>query len=154
MDARLETGLIELAKLMAGTSEPWWIIGSTAMVLAGVEGVTPDDIDVVADAKLLQRLLGVIESEPKPHAKFRSNPYTRIKVIGGLDIEFQGDLALWENSVWTPLTFASRIEIRVKDSFVYVPSVSEQLQIFRRFGRLKDLAKASVLEVFIAKFPA
>lgn len=151
MDERLEKSLSHLVTMMTGAREPWWIIGSTAMVLSGVEGIHPDDVDVVADGKMLQRIAGVPESEPKPHEKFRSNPYTRIKVAGGMDIEFQGDLALWENNKWTQLSFCSRIETRINDILLYVPSLDEQLLIFRRFGRAKDLAKARILEAFIQR---
>jgi hypothetical protein len=154
MDTRLETSLIQLAKMMAGTNKPWWIIGSTAMVISGVRGLTPDDVDVVADGEMLQRLLGMTEPRHKPHEKFQSSPYVRTSVAGGIDIEFQGDLALWENDKWTRLLIGSRIEIRISDVVVYVPSLEEQLQIIRRFGRPKDLAKATVLEAFIAKSKA
>ncbi|MGL4488318.1 MAG: hypothetical protein ACRCU5_02610, partial [Rhizobiaceae bacterium] len=89
MDARLQTGLLRLAELMNGEVEPWWIIGSTAMVLSGVDGIQPDDIDVVADGNLLRRVLAKAQLtafEPKPHHQFRSNPYGRIPVAGGVDI--------------------------------------------------------------------
>jgi hypothetical protein len=154
MDARLETSLIQLASMMANANKPWWIIGSTALVLSGVRGLTPDDVDVVADGEMLQRLLGITEPSRKPHEKFQSSPYVRISVAGGMDIEFQGDLALWENNKWTRLLIGSRIEIRFKDIALYVPNLEEQLQIFRRFGRPKDLAKATVLEAFISKSQA
>jgi hypothetical protein len=157
IETRLEVGLVRLAELMAGASEPWWIIGSTAMVLAGVVGVMPDDIDVVADGKMLQRILqdaNINVVEPLPHAKFRSMPYSRIKVVGGADIEFQGDLDLRENGQWQRLLIASRVQISVGEAVVFVPSLDEQLRILRRFGREKDLAKAALLEVFMAQTPA
>jgi hypothetical protein len=154
MDKKLETSLIQLAKFMAGTSAPWWIIGSSAMVVAGVDGVIPDDVDVTADGPMLTQILedavGAI-AEPLPHTKFRSLPYTRTKVVGGLDIEFQGDLDLWENGDWQRLKINSRIAVNVGDTVVYIASVEEQLAILRRFGRDKDLAKASLLEAFIAR---
>lgn len=154
MDARLEKGLSRLAELMAGEHEPWWIIGSTALVLSGIEGVVPDDIDVVGDGAMLRRVLvkaGAVESDPTPHAQFRSSPYIRIKVDGGTDIEFQGDLELRENGAWMPLTFASRVQVAVGTASVFVPAIEEQAAIFRRFGRPKDLAKAGMIESFNAR---
>jgi hypothetical protein len=152
MKPRLEIGLLRLAELMKGESEPWWIIGSTAMVLSGIDYIEPDDIDVVADGAMLRRILsnaGVVEITPKPHEQFQSMPYTRMKVEGGTDLEFQGNLALFENGVWTRLTFASRIQVSLGNVAFYIPRLDEQLQIFRRFGRAKDLRKADIIESFL-----
>ncbi len=152
MDRRLENGLLRLTELMEGETAPWWIIGSTALVISGIDGITPDDIDVVADGDTLRRKLakaGVVEIPPAPHAKFRSNPYGRIKVDGGVDIEFQGDLDLWENGACTRMVFVSRIQVVVGNAAVFVPEIEEQYEIFRRFGRPKDLAKAKLIENYI-----
>ncbi len=149
MDARLETGLFRLLELLDGEQEPWWIIGSTAMVLSGIEGIVPEDIDVVAEGDMLRRVLakaGVTEVAPKPHNQFRSNPYARIPVAGGADIEVQGDLELFENGAWTRLNFASRVPVPLGNATLYVPCLDEQVRIFRRFGRAKDLMKAALLK--------
>ncbi len=154
MDARLAEGLLRLAELMKGEAEPWWIIGSAALVLCGIEDIVPDDIDVVADQDTLRRLLakaGVAEKPTAAHTQFRSSPYGRIEVDGGTDIEVQGDLELWENEAWTPLTFASRIEVAAGSATVFVPSLDEQAAILRRFGRPKDLAKAGMIDARFAR---
>ncbi len=145
---------MRLAELMAGEAGPWWIIGSTALVLSGIEGIVPDDIDVVGDGAMLRRVLakaGADETDPKPHAQFRSSPYIRVKVDGGRDIEVQGDLELWENGTWTPLTFASLVQVMVGNAAVFVPVIEEQATILRRFGRAKDLAKAAMIDSFNAR---
>ena len=116
IDGRLEKGLLRLAELMAGESGPWWIIGSAAMVLAGIGGVKPDDIDVVGDGRMLRRVLaraGVAEAAAKPHLQFRSSPYTRIKADGGTDIEVQGDLELRDNGDWAPLTLRAMFKLKL-----------------------------------------
>jgi hypothetical protein len=149
MHGRLENGLLRLVELIDGEQEPWWIIGSTAMVLSGIEGVLPDDIDVLADGDTLRRVLakaGVSEVAPKPHYQFRSNPYSRIPVAGGVDIEVQGDLELFEHGVWTGLKFASRVPVVLGNATLYVPGLEEQFQTFLRFGRAKDLEKAALLK--------
>ena len=55
---QLKSGLLHLSDLMQGEATPWWIIGSTALVLSRIEGVEPDDIDVVASGDCLQARLG------------------------------------------------------------------------------------------------
>ncbi|MGL4490445.1 MAG: hypothetical protein ACRCU5_13485, partial [Rhizobiaceae bacterium] len=109
--------------------------------------------DVVADGNLLRRVLAKAQLtafEPKPHHQFRSNPYGRIPVAGGVDIEVQGDLELFEHGAWTRLNFASRVSVTLGNTVLYVPSVEEQYRIFHRFGRAKDLEKAALLKPLLA----
>lgn len=146
---RLQAGMDHLAGLMAGEEEPWWIIGSTALVLTGVEGIEPDDIDVVASADCLRRVLakaGIAETAPKPHPQFRSSPYQRIEFEGATPIEFMGDLEVQTRSKPARVAFGSRSEVRLGDSVFFIPSIKEQIALFRLFGRGKDLSKAALLE--------
>jgi hypothetical protein len=145
MDARLRTGLMRLGDLMETQSEPWWIIGSTAMVLAGIKSIVPDDIDVVGSSALLADMMtraGAVAPETKSHAQFRSLPYGRIPVIGGTEIEVMGDLEVCISGQWQRLTLKSRCEVKVGGVCLYVPTLEEQMSVFRLFGRPKDISKA------------
>ena len=149
MDVRLRSGLVELSRLMIGERERWWIIGSTALVLAGVEGVEPDDIDVVASGDCLRRLLiraGIAQTESKRHTRFRSDPYQRIAFSGATPIELMGDLEVDTGDGFHPIQIAGREMVTIGTNTVFIPPVSEQIAIFRLFSRNKDLAKAQLLE--------
>jgi hypothetical protein len=152
MDARLRAGLLRLGELLGNQSEPWWIIGSTAMVLAGIKSIVPDDIDVVGSSTLLADMMtraGVVAPETKSHAQFRSLPYGRIPVIGGTDIEVMGDLEFCVSGQWQRLTLKSRCEVKVGGVFLYVPTLEEQMSVFGHFGRPKDLAKAEQIRNYL-----
>jgi hypothetical protein len=153
---RLFAGLNHLAGLMHEESEPWWIIGSTAMVLSGIDGIEPDDIDVVASGTCLRRVLanvGMTETASKPHPQFRSRPYQRIEFSGmthdthRIDGRFRGSNLLENGSsgVRNPLTYPRRRCSRL------VPSIAEQIALLRLFGREKDMAKAALLEAYVGQ---
>ena len=53
----LHAGLHHALPQMARTfRDPWWIIGSAAMALAGVPGIVPQDIDVLCSRQDSLRL--------------------------------------------------------------------------------------------------
>lgn len=152
ISARLETGLQALAGFMTDVEKPWWIIGSAALALSGVQGVEPDDIDVVCDGETLFQLLessGVKVLPPVPHKQFRSNPYQRIEVANGTPIELMGDLEVHDGSAFRALSINSREAVMAAGKTFYVPSITEQIAIFGMFGRGKDRAKAALLEELI-----
>jgi hypothetical protein len=152
ISARLETGLRAVAAFMNDADKPWWIIGSAALVLSGVQGVEPDDIDIVCDGKSLFWLLessGIKVYPPSPHKQFRSSPYQRIQVANGTPIELMGDLQVHDGTAFRALKISSRETVRAAGTTFYLPSIAEQIAILRLFGRSKDLAKAALLEELI-----
>ena len=148
MEPRLKSGLKELSRLMIGEGEPWWIIGSAALVLSGVVSVIPDDIDVVASGECLHRLLGrmnIAAVKPRQHERFRSNPYQRIVLPGQTPIELMGNLEVDTGGGFQPLVIHGRKKVSIEGMPLFIPPVAEQIEIFRLFGRDKDLAKAALL---------
>jgi hypothetical protein len=149
MEQQLRNGLEFLAMHIPSDADDWWIIGSAALVISGMEGLMPEDIDVVSTKRTLDKLLinaGAELALPKPHALFRSDPFRRIVREGALDIEVQGDLEVCRDGEWTPLVIVTREPIQIGKLQVYVPSLGEQAEIFRLFGRPKDVAKAVMIE--------
>lgn len=130
-------------------AQDWWIIGSTAMVLAGIEGVEPDDVDILGSQATVLRFLGNWQVEPGgrvPGDRFRSFPYRRIRLPDCTDIETMGDLDVRVDGGWRRVVPRTRVEVKFGGVSLFVPEISEQAEIMRLFGRPKDLAKAAVLE--------
>jgi hypothetical protein len=148
MDQRFRNGLEFLARHMPPDADPWCVIGSAALVISGIGGVTPEDIDVVSTKRTLDKLLmkaGTGPVVPKPNALFRSDPFGRIVREGALDIEVQGDLEVCIDGEWRPLVISTREAVQVGRHHIYVPALAEQADIFKLFGRPKDLAKAAMI---------
>ena len=65
---------------MADAEEAWWIIGSAAVALHGVDPGSIGDLDVLlgaADARRLLPTLGVEALPGRPDARFRSTIFAR-----------------------------------------------------------------------------
>lgn len=124
----------------------WWIIGSAAMALQGVEGVEPHDVDVLCDADDADALIAAwsphmhIDYRPPGAERFRSH-FARFDHLP-LPLEVMGGLQVKGTAGWQPLMIAETEWVGVGAARVPVPSLREQQRILRLFGREKDLAKA------------
>jgi hypothetical protein len=139
--ARLAPSLAETFR------DPWWLIGSTAMLLAGVDDIVPHDIDVLASARdaeaFVLRHAGLIERDHRPPGDelFRSR-FARFR-FAPLPVEVMGGLQVCRDGAWKPVRIGTT---RMVDcgggAVVPVPSPAEQLRLFEWFGRDKDIDKA------------
>jgi hypothetical protein len=136
---------LELIAAKAPDATDWWIIGSAAAVLCGID-MDPQDVDIFGGMETIRRFCAALGSRPKPaapNARFKSEPFEVFAGDGLLPIELMGDMQLRRDGAWTPLKVSSRIGIALRAGTVYVPSLAEQAAIFTAFGRDKDLDKAA-----------
>jgi hypothetical protein len=144
MDERLAATL-QLIAAKAPQADDWWIIGSAAAALMGVD-LEPQDVDIFGGADTIRQFCAALGSAPKPAAAnplFKSEPFEVFTGEGLLPIELMGDMQLYRDGVWTPFAILSRISVEFGGGTVYVPSLPEQAAIFTAFGRSKDLDKAA-----------
>ncbi|HVZ30145.1 MAG TPA: hypothetical protein VG839_07100 [Asticcacaulis sp.] len=147
MRDRLAATLDLIAAKAPVGADDWWLIGSAAAALMGVD-MEPEDVDIFGGTATIRRFCDALGSQPKPpapHTLFKSEPFEIFAGEGLLPIELMGDMQLWRNGAWTPLVISSRIAVAVTGGTVYVPSLAEQAEIFTAFGRDKDLDKAARL---------
>jgi hypothetical protein len=134
----LSTTLAQIARTMADAREPWWIIGSAAVVLHGA-ATSVADVDVLcgeADARTLIASLGgeVLASDVDP--VFRSAVFGRCATTS-LPVEVMAGLTVRGALV--------RLATREWIGGVAAPSREELAALLRTFGREKDLARAALL---------
>ncbi len=138
----LDDALRAVAVAMASARDPWWIIGSAAVRLYGVE--TPvADVDVLTSAADGAAVVAAWHGEVvigAPDARFRSTPFAR---LGGaaLPIEIMAGLHIRADDGWRPLLPRTRV---VRDGSP-VPDRAELIAILRLFGRPKDMQRAALL---------
>ena len=138
----LET-LAAVADRLAGLAEPWWVIGSAAAALHGLEDTTVGDVDIVTSTAAAGRLLparGLVAVDDDGTGLFRSDIFTRliglplkVEILGGLHVRGR------------PLAIETRIAVPIGANPVYLPSRAELIGILRLFGRPKDIARAAAL---------
>ncbi|TAJ74098.1 MAG: hypothetical protein EPO51_02710 [Phenylobacterium sp.] len=135
------TALLDrLAPDLDALAAPWSLIGSGALILLGAPLEAAGDLDVVTGVDGARRLRGAwaewLEAgEPKPpDGPFRSEDFARYV------------------TPWGPVEVMGGLQVRGRrlDVAGPIPAAAEQLRILRLFGRPKDLAKAAVLEAWLA----
>ena len=148
MSPELIKALHLVAKHGAEIQGDWWIIGSTAALLAGVDSFNPDDVDLFGKSEVMTAFLRPFGHEPvstpNPH-QLKSNPYQRITVPNATPIEVMGGLEVFSEGHWRNLVVKTRLKVNGFGAPLWVPSMLEQVTIFEMFGRPKDLAKAAIL---------
>ena len=144
----LRAALLDVGRAAEALHDPWWIFGGAALALYGMEALHVPDVDVLCSPRDARRLIQALggEIEPDPgEGLFRSRVFghatpgrMRIEVMAEMDVRSGGD--------WTPVTFSTRVPIVLEDFTVFTPSINEQIETCRLFGRPKDLQRAEMLE--------
>ena len=142
----LAAGLVRVGEALGAARDPWWIIGSAAVVLHGAEtGVA--DIDLFLsrrDALALLEQPGCGRIRPAPSPLFRSALFGRWEGAG-LPIELMAGLEVSRGGAWLPVQPRTRVAVRVEGATVHLPDRSELGEILGLFGRPKDLARKALL---------
>lgn len=144
----------KLAPSFAQSSrDPWWLIGSTAMLLAGVDDVLPHDIDVLASKRdadaFIARHGDLLERDHRPAGdeRFRSR-FARFR-FAPLPVEVMGGLQVRRGDAWMPVRIEATRMVDCAGAVVPIPTPDEQLRLFEWFGRDKDIDKARRLRAHL-----
>lgn len=134
--------------------DDWFIFGSAASILSEVKIETTGDIDILTserDAKLLKQLWSSkdLNIDSKPIEVFRSD-FSRYK-FDLIDIEISGNLEIYRNGKWLPLTVYDYETLPIGKLLVKIPTLQEQKNILNLFGREKDLEKIKLIDERLKK---
>lgn len=151
MRSDLQNAIEYVALVMTLEIEEWWIIGSAAMTLAGLD-VAPDDVDVMASQAVMAYALeraGLQSFSPSPNLLFRSTVFASHQVPHGLRVEFMGGFEVRTAAGWHKLEVRTRRRVESATGPVYIPELVEQFEILKLFGRDKDLRRAQMIREFL-----
>lgn len=145
-ETELKKAIVFLTDDLSKLQDPFYIIGSSALVLAGIPLENTHDIDLLtsySDATFLKeqwKVKNVRGYLPGDSDKFRSN-FGRFQWSNML-VEVMGDLEVCHDGQWQKLQINEYFEISINELKIRIPTLEEQERIFRFFSRIKDLAKA------------
>ena len=142
-------GIIELLSLtrpaLHAMHQPWCLIGSAALMIAGADVPDCPDLDILttgAGADFLERSWS--EQRFRRYRLNTDSPFlsqlSRYSFSLGA-VEVMGDLTL--NGV--PVTVQEIVAAPFGSMKVPIPTLAEQARLLRLFGRPKDLARLGLL---------
>lgn len=147
MTAALEETLTMVSEAASAATEPWWIIGSAAVVLHGRDIPYVKDVDLLMsarDAGALLRRVGEYPRNGEANERFSSvvfgcwvGPPIPVEVMGGFSVAVSGR--------WRDVSLSTREAVSVGAAQVFVPSVEELVRLLHSFGRPKDFERARLL---------
>lgn len=129
--------------------DEWYIIGTSGLVLAGVNLEKTSDIDILTSVRDAEKLKIAWKNRMRKdfdssNTELFESDFSRYD-FGTLDIEIMGGLKVNHSGKWIPLTISDHLHILTPDFEIKVPTLEEQKKILLLFGREKDLKKIKLL---------
>jgi hypothetical protein len=128
----------------------FYVIGSAALNLSGVELDKMYDIDILVsgrDADFLKVEWGsrAIKEHIPSDDKLFSSKFARYK-FSVLHIEIMGDLKVNKKEIWENLKVNENKSMVVGNVEIKIPTLNEQKRILQLFGRQKDKKRIKLID--------
>jgi len=139
----VQTTLQETADFLSNTRDPWWILGSAAMALIGVDPGDIQDIDVLVserDARSLMANYDLKNLADGGTERYRSNLFLTPN-IGPVRVEVMSGYQIRTDGAWQSVAPVSRRAINIGSAVIFVPDREDQADLLKRLGRPKDLER-------------
>ncbi|MEM9376344.1 MAG: hypothetical protein AAGA72_08990 [Pseudomonadota bacterium] len=148
IDPELRSTLIRAAAFLGAAQDDWWVLGSAAMALIGIDPGGVRDVDILVskrDAAALLTRYGLRNEADGGTDRYRSAVFLRPD-LGGVDVEIMADYRVKQGVHWQPIWPQTRRHVSLDGTGLIVPGVQEQLALLRMLNRPKDHARIARLE--------
>ena len=141
----LEATLAEVSRIAAPLEDDWWVIGSAAIALTGIN-IEVLDVDLVVSERDARTLLGVWAAPA-----VATGSQDRFRSIHGvhtgtpIPIEIMGALQVKVEDRWARVTPNTREAVDLPGGRVFIPDAADQLALLLMFRRPQDLVRAEML---------
>lgn len=132
--------------------DDYFLIGSSALALAGINIASTNDIDILTSRKNADELKinwsdrQKTNYQPVGVSLFRSN-FARF-YFDAMDIEVMGGLEVKKNNVWNRVTIQHYFLFEDNGYCIKIPTLEEQKRILILFDRTKDKEKLKLIDAF------
>src|SRR5688572_4543502 len=143
--AGLEPTLAEVARIGATLQDDWWIIGSAAIALTGVN-IEVLDVDLLVSERDATMLL-----DRWAAPKTGTNGQDRFRAVSGehsgtpIPIQVMGRLEVNMDDQWVPVAPTTRVRIGLPGGAVYIPDPDDLLALLVMFRGPQDPVRAKML---------
>lgn len=147
--ADIESGLADwVPDIHRLARDPWWIIGSAAMCLLGVQTEVAD-IDVLASSRDADRLAREwterrVEVGPRAGDSLFRSRFSRY-TFQPLVVEVMGDLEVHGDDGWQPVRIEDSQCRRFGGHALPIPTLAGQIRLLECFDRPKDHVRLRML---------
>lgn len=145
LSAHEQIALQRISGLLSAAADPWWVLGSAAMALIGVDPGEIRDIDVLVSRRDATALMDSHHWENQADGgteQFRSSIFLR-PGLGEKRVEIMSEYEIRRGDKWEPVQPASRLRVMLDDTALFVPERWEQIEILNRLARPKDRERIS-----------
>lgn len=155
MRDKILSTLVEASEGLKLLNDDYYIIGSSAIILSGIDIGLTHDIDIFTGSQnsdILQKawkdkLVG--NPTMKDSNLFKSNfacfQFTEMQV------EVQGDLNVFKDNHWIPLSINEYNIFTLNELKIKIPTPAEQKRILSLFGRSKDMLRIGIIDEYMNK---
>jgi hypothetical protein len=141
----LEETLAEVARVAAQLKDDWWVIGSAAIALTGVD-IEVLDVDLLLSARDARALLETwAVSTPAADGEDRFRSLSGVHTGTPIPIKIMGALEVKVEDRWARVTPNTREAVGLAGPRVYIPDTADQLALLLMFRRPQDLVRAEML---------
>lgn len=143
--AGLEPTLAEVARVGATLQDDWWVIGSAAIALTGIN-IEVLDVDLLVSERDAQTLLSgwaapktATTGQDRFRSVFGEHAATPIPIV------VMGRLEVHQDDQWVPVSPTTRVRTEVAGGAVFIPDPDDLLALLLMFRRPQDLVRAEML---------
>lgn len=133
--------------MLSACADPWWLLGSAAIALSGIDPNGVRDLDVLvspADADRLMARHKLANDADGGNLLFRSDTLL-LPDLGQVPVEIMSNYFIKAGATWKLLTPKTRVRVKAAEIDMFVPEISEQIEILMALGRPKDFARVELL---------
>jgi hypothetical protein len=141
----LEETLAEVARISAQLRDDWWVIGSAAIALTGIN-IEVLDVDLLVserDGRLLLDVWAAPMVATDNQDRFRS--IHGVHTGTPIPIAIMGALEVKVEDRWAPVTPNTRDPVDLPAGRIFIPDTADQLALLLMFRRPQDLVRAEML---------
>lgn len=143
-----------LGPFLGSIHQNWCIIGSTGLVLQGVE-TRAEQIEIITDTEGAKKLAGFLSVFKKTAPADETTPTMSSEVtiyqIDGMTVRVLSNLKVKVNNGWVRLLeIIHKKEVLDYNGYnIVIPSLPDQLKISRLFGQEKDIMEAEKISSYL-----
>lgn len=143
-----------LGPFLSSLHQNWCIVGSTGLVLQGIETRT-EQIEIITDAAGAKKLAGFLsrfkKTDTAEELSATMSSEVELYQIDGITVKVLSNLKVKVNEGWVRLLelISKKEEFDFNGYALLLPSLADQLKISRIFGRERDMKEAETISKFL-----